>query len=307
MKRVFLLVNALLALVVIVGGSMLWLRHNQAVAQVDQAWANTTVQPLGDIGSTRSLTILPLIERNTEPGLSGEPGVSYLVTTDSATILFDVGYNADGSAPLRRNMDALDVGLESVDALVISHLHLDHVGGWQPMIQHTFNLGGEPVDLADMPIYTPVDMTYPGSTPTTASQPTVIAPGVATSGSIAFPELFPIVLFGDPNYEQSLLIQVEGYGIVAISGCGHPTLQKILTRADALFEQPVVGIVGGLHYPNSDGKDIQPNIAYLEGYNPQIVGLSPHDSSPAAIQAFRNAFPDVYRDVAVGQAITFGA
>jgi 7,8-dihydropterin-6-yl-methyl-4-(beta-D-ribofuranosyl)aminobenzene 5'-phosphate synthase len=248
-----------------------------------------------------------LIDRNAQPGLSGEPGVSYLVQTDSSTILFDVGFNADGSAPLRRNMDALDIRLDTVDAIVISHSHLDHVGGWRAMIGRTIALGGDPMTLDDKAIYTPVDMTYPGSTPVTATQPSVIVPGVATTGAIGFPELFPIMLLGDPNYEQALLVNVEGRGVIAISGCGHPTIQKILARADALFAEPVVGIIGGLHYPNSDGQDIQPNIDYLATFNPQFVGLSPHDSSAAAIEAFRAAFPNAYQDVVVGQEIVFGA
>ena len=33
-----------------------------------------------------------------------------------------------------------------------------------------------------------------------------------------------------------------------IAGCGHQTLPRIIERAEALFDQPIYGLVGGLHY-----------------------------------------------------------
>jgi hypothetical protein len=41
----------------------------------------------------------------------------------------------------------------------------------------------------------------------------------------------------------------------------------------------------------------------VQALNPQLVAVSPHDSSPDALQAFRAAFPAVYQDIKVGQPI----
>jgi len=49
--------------------------------------------------------------------------------------------------------------------------------------------------------------------------------------------------------EQTLAINVENKGIVLIVGCGHQKVERILKRAEDLFDIPIYGIIGGLHYP----------------------------------------------------------
>ncbi len=145
---------------------------------------------------------------------------------------------------------------------------------------------------------------YPTLTPIVSTQPTRIAEGVASLGTIAFAEVFPVSLFRGLGREQSLAINVEGRGIVLISGCGHQGLEKMLARADALFEQPVIGVVGGLHYLEATAADLQPEVERLAALDPQLVGLSPHDSGAAAQDVFRVAFPAAYRDIQVGTWIS---
>jgi len=64
---------------------------------------------------------------------------------------------------------------------------------------------------------------------------------------------------------------VEDRGIVLIVGCGHPTVEKIVARAEALFDQPVVGIVGGLHYEGFSFEDVQSHIEFLSTHNLHLV------------------------------------
>ena len=115
---------------------------------------------------------------------------------------------------------------------------------------------------------------------------------------------------------------MEGKGLVLVIGCGHPTLQRIVDRAEMLFDEPVYGVGGGLHYPVTasplvqfglpvqrivgPGKwpwdpinrgDVQTAIAYLQRRDPQLVALSPHDSCDWSVEAFRQAFDKVYQDV----------
>lgn len=170
-------------------------------------------------------------------------------------------------------------------------------------------------------------MTYPGLNPLCTETPTVIATGVATIGAIANQDFFLGWIL-----EQALAVNVEGKGIVLIMGCGHQTLSKITSRAEALFEEPICGVIGGLHYPATDSrektmgikiqkyagtcrlpwkpitmKDVQKSIDYLKKLSPGVVGLSAHDSCDASIAAFRNAFPNAYRDVKVGGKIAIGS
>lgn len=128
--------------------------------------------------------------------------------------------------------------------------------------------------------------------------------------------------------EQALAVSVEGKAIVLIVGCGHWTLPRILTRAETLFNEPICGIVGGLHYPVEGGpveylgtaphkfggtgkapweqvtaEELQANIDLVKKKELKLVGLSPHDSSPKSLEAFKSAFRDTYRDIKVGLPI----
>ena len=301
--------------------------------RADQVWASARYPKLKDVGTVKRLTILPLIDWYTarDPSTSsgqaliGEPGVSYLVRADDTTILFDVGFNMGGEhpSPLLRNMEALGVEVTEIDALVISHAHEDHVGGMSHMMRHTFALSGQPVDLKGIPAYVPVPLSNPTAQVTVVDGPLVIAPGVASTGSIPR-QLF----FFGWTPEQSLAVNVEGKGIVIIIGCGHSTLRRIVDRAEMLFDEPLYGVVGGLHYPVTASRevkfglplqrimgtgkwpwdpinrqDVEAAIAYLQRRHPQLVALSPHDSCDWSIEAFRSAFGAAYQDVQVGKEI----
>lgn len=294
--------------------------------RADRVWASARYPKLKDVGTVKRLTILPLIDWYTaREGLIVEAGVSYLVRADDATILFDVGYNtrSEHPSPLLRNMAALGVDVADVDALVISHAHEDHVGGISHMMQHTFALSGQPVDLKGIPAYVPLPLSNPTAQVTVVDGPRVIAPGVASMGTIPRQMFF----FGW-TLEQSLAVNVEGKGIVLIVGCGHPTLQRIVDRAEMLFDEPVYGLVGGLHYPVTASRevkfglplqrllctgkwpwdpitrqDVEAAIAYLQRRNPQVVALSAHDSCDWSIEAFRQAFGEAYEDLLVGKEI----
>ena len=101
-------------------------------ARSDWRRRQSELKKLTDFGSTKNLVILPLVDWPVaNDGLAGESGVAYLVRTDDATILFDVGMNAqeEDPSPLLRNMRRLDVDLRQIDAIVISHPHGDHTGG----------------------------------------------------------------------------------------------------------------------------------------------------------------------------------
>lgn len=327
-------------IVIVLGGPVLLavvglvIRFHLGRLRADRVWAAARYPKIKDIGAVKRITILPLIDRHTardDPSTSsgqalvGEPGVSYLVRADDTTILFDVGLNQAGEhpSPLLRNMQALGVTLEEVDCIVISHLHLDHVGGMEYQRKRTFALSKEPLNLDGVTALVPEPMTHPTARVEVVEGPQSIAPGVASLGPIPR-QLF----FLGWTPEQSLAVNVEGKGIVLITGCGHSTIQRIVERAEMLFDEPIYGVVGGLHYPVpgpqekrsglplqrilGTGKwpwapinqeDVEAGIAFLQRRHPQLVALSPHDSYAWSLEAFRQAFDGAYQDVLVGEEI----
>jgi len=332
---------------VLVAAGGLVVRFHLGRRRADRVWAAARYPKLKDVGAVTHLAILPLIDRHTvhDPStggstgpstplrtssprssgqaLVGEPGVSYLVRADDTTILFDVGLNRRGEhpSPLLRNMQALGVTLEEVDYIVISHLHLDHVGGMEYQRKRTFGLSKELLNLEGVTAFVPEPMTHSTAKVEVVEGPRSIAPGVASLGPIPR-QLF----FFGWTPEQSLAVNVEGKGIVLITGCGHSTIQRIVERAEMLFDEPIYGIVGGLHYPVTtprgggfrlpiqrligtgkwpwdpiNREDVEAGIACLQHRHPQLVALSPHDSCAWSIQTFRRAFEGAYRDVQVGE------
>ena len=128
---------------------------------------------------------------------------------------------------------------------------------------------------------------------------------MATIGAISYPEVFPLSLFQPKGVEQALVVNVDGEGLVLITGCGHPGVERLVIRTESLYDLPVVGVVGGLHYEGAEKSDVSAPIEFLQSRNLKLIALSPHDSSVEAIEAFRSAFPHIYQDIAVGQSIQF--
>jgi 7,8-dihydropterin-6-yl-methyl-4-(beta-D-ribofuranosyl)aminobenzene 5'-phosphate synthase len=273
-----------------------------------------------------TLRVLPLIDwYATQEGLVTEPGVAYLVQTDTTTLLFDLGLNRHGDSqpPLLRNMDRLGVEPATIDAIVISHPHADHLGGFRNQFTRSAiaRRGDDP--FAGKPLYATVPLTLTGGTSSVVTKPRILAPGVATTGPLPV-ELFILGY----TLEQGLVVHVQGKGLVLIIGCGHPGVEALVTRAEQVFQLPVYGVIGGLHLPVTDDRarlgplkpqqllgapnppwrpighvDLRRAITYLQDKRIGLVAVSAHDSCDASLDAFASAFGTRYRRLRVGEPI----
>lgn len=286
----------------------------------------TTFSKIPNLGSTKTLEITPLMDWFiSNENLKREASVSYLIKTDTMTILFDVGLNMEEAdpSPLLQNMDQLGVSMDDFSTIFITHNHPDHVGGVKWMASNSFSLSNQQIELSGKKVYAPLSMTYPGLKPIQTERPTKIAEGVATTGIIVTQLFF---LGSEP--EQALAINVEGKGIVLIIGCGHQTITKLFQRVDQLFDEPLFGIVGGMHYAATDSRGkvagigiqryvgtgklpwqpitmeyVHNDIELISKRSPKIIRLSAHDSCDASLNAFRDAFPSIFQTIKVGEKI----
>ncbi len=154
-----------------------------------------------------------------EPSLTPAWGFSCLIRHAGATLLFDTGANGE---ILLSNMQKIDIDPESVDTVVLSHPHFDHVGGLENFL--AFNSRAK-VYLPD----TGATNMYSRGIPLSAPQK--LAPGIYTTGVLS-------------SIEQSLLVEISN-GVALISGCAHPGLKHILQAASKFGK--VKAIIGGLH------------------------------------------------------------
>jgi len=330
MKGLVVWGTGLLVAVLAIGLGVVERRHRAGVERANEAFASYLPPRMGDFGETRSLRITPLVDYHTaRPELVGEVGLSYLVETDEHRILFDVAHNAKGESPspLERNMRTLGIELASIDTVFISHNHLDHVGGMQRQQERSFSIGNEqsPLSHPEARAFVPIAMTYPGLAPTFANEPMRIGPGIATTGTV------PRQLVIGWIDEQSLAVNVAGLGVVLIVGCGHQPIPNLLRRYDQLFDEPLYGVIGGLHLPVPQGRlrmagldvqrvfasgdglfspltmaEIEDQLALLKARELGVIGVGGHDSSDEVIALFAGEFGEAYRYVRVGEPIVIG-
>jgi metal-dependent hydrolase (beta-lactamase superfamily II) len=327
MKKKLLLLVLTVPLLVLLLVSVLDWRRSVAAAALEAEWKQTQVPSVADFGSTETLEIIPLVNWHASSDtFRTEPGVSYLVRTDDGSILFDVGFNRDRTdpSPLEHNMAKLGVELTDIDTIFISHAHRDHVGGVDQEKARTFSLGITQANLSGKNVFVPVPMNYPGIDVHHVSGPRTLSKGVASTGPI------PRRLFIGRIDEQALVVNLAGKGLVAIVGCGHQTLSKLLQRLEEAFDEPLYAIVGDLHYPIPEGHlriagiDAQRRFASGDGFfrpfseqdlenemrtldeKLGFLALGGHDTSDEVLDALEERMGDRFQKVEVGTRISLG-
>lgn len=302
-------------------------RYARGRAQAERDWMAHVEPRLSDLGEVDEVAILPLVERHTsKPSLEGEPGVSYLVRTPTTTVLFDCGLNPrrQSRSALVANADLLQADLQALDGVVLSHLHADHVGGIGRQLQRSFGFSRDPVEPPGLPAYVPTAMSHDRMEIVPTTGPRVIAPGIAL-----LPPLPRMLFWTGLIAEQAMIVNVRGFGLVLITGCGHPPIERMLGAAERVLDVPIRGIVGGLHLPVHplgtplmpqavlgspyppwrlvDERDVDAVIEEISARGPQLVALSAHDSTAWTCETFRQQFGDRYRTLRVGEELRITA
>ena len=155
------------------------------------------------------MKITIIYDNNAHPGFESGWGFSCLVDSNQR-ILFDTG---DNGQKLIHNFKKANIDPKSVNKVVLSHNHWDHVDGLEGF--QKFNSEAEVVH------------------PNTFSEPTEISPGIYSTGALG---VFP--------KEQSLVVKTEK-GNIVITGCAHPGLDRILQTTRGLGQ--IYGVLGGFH------------------------------------------------------------
>lgn len=263
-------------------------------------------EPL-DLPELEYIDLTVLSEWAAEEGFMGEPGVSYLFKTDKGTLLYDVGFGPSRPT-LLHNARKLGVSLEQVDALAISHLHMDHMGGMKAQRSKQVMVPEELGAPGGKPCFLPDEAGAGDFNAEIVKEPRLLAAEIASIGPLARGLFF----FGWTE-EQALLARVKGQGLVVFSGCGHPTIEVILEMVHRLSNEPVYAIGGGLHFPVTSGRgrykgiqaqmifgtgkppwrrvtddDLSQTIRSINAASPKKVFLSVHDTCDYALKRFEN-------------------
>jgi hypothetical protein len=87
-------------------------------------------------------------------------------------------------------------------------------------------------------------MHHPRADIAVTTDPRVIGPGMAV-----LPPLPGMLFWLGYVTEQALVVNVRGFGLVLISGCGHPRIGQIPGVTGQVFGIPIRALAGGLHLP----------------------------------------------------------
>lgn len=253
------------------------------------------------------LELTVLVDEKTASGFRGDPGVSYFVRTDLGTVLFDVGFGPD-SPTLSHNANTLGVDFSVVDAVVISHLHPDHMGGMMAFKSKSVRIPKELDDLNGKPCFLPDAAEAAEFDAEVVRKPKMLAAGLGTTGPLA-----RSLFFLGFCEEQALVARIRDKGLVVITGCGHPTVELILEMVGRLSSEPIYAIAGGMHFPVTKSRshrrgiqvqmffgtgkppwqrirddDLSRTIANINEAGPKRVLLSAHDTCDHALDRMAN-------------------
>jgi len=242
-----------------------------------------------------------LLDNNTliDRYLYGEPGVSYLIEDEGKRILFDVGY----SDAFIKNAQKMNIDLLDIDFLVLSHGHLDHTWGLDPLIRLYTEAIIEEIDykkptLVAHPLtFLTKTLNGLGEIGSTISEtklskhfqiklskePVWLTEKLVFLGEIErkndFEAKGPIGKIVKDNFEEddylmddSALVYKSSRDLVIITGCSHAGICNIVEYAKKICEDDrIIDIVGGFHLLNPPEEQLQGTLEYMKKLQPNEV------------------------------------
>ena len=231
----------------------------------------------------KAVQITVLYDNNEHaPRLETAWGFSCLVAGLEKTILFDTG---GSSTLLLSNMRELDIDPAQVDAVVISHVHGDHVGGLAGFLEENHRVTAYlPRSFPDHIRDTVRDS---GAELVEVHAPLNICRGAWSTGEL-----------GTGIKEQPLLVQTPE-GIVLITGCAHPGIVNIVRHAKEQLNADIYMALGGFHLAGADAERIRDVVRETQELGVQAIAPC-HCSGDLARELFKEAYGENYYAAGVG-------
>jgi len=294
---------------------------------------DVTITTVVDNYSDLLVGAMPGVERH-GPGkgpLLAEHGLSVHIRlgAEGREILLDAGYT---KVALPHNLGRLGLDPTRVDELVISHGHRDHTAGLAEFLE----MAGKRLPVVVHPdaflerwfIFPDGSKMGPwhekqqewekaGAEIVYVDEPYELAPGCLATGPIPRRTDFEKgmasayyrqdgELVQDPiNDDQSIVVNIEGKGLVVVAGCAHSGIVNTVHYAQEISGvEKVWAVVGGFHLGDATPEKVGRTIDEMKTVGPRLV-MPAHCTGFAATRRFSETMSREFVLNAVGTRLTF--
>lgn len=244
--------------------------------------------PPKEAAEVQSLELIIVYDNNPFDGrLRTSWGFSCLVRLPHKTVLFDTGGD---SLTLLYNMRQVHIDPGEVDAVVLSHIHGDHVGGLSGFLEQNSNV--TVYLLKSFPEMFKGEVKAIAAKVEEIREPRELFPAVYTTGEL-----------GNGIREQSMVIR-SSRGLVIITGCAHPGIVNVIQRAKDIARNDAIYLVmGGFHLSGTSSKGVEAIIDSFKQLAVERVGPC-HCSGDATRRLFAAHYGNDYIESGVGTRIS---
>jgi len=259
----------------------------------------------------------------TDAAMKKDWGFSALVEISGRRILFDTGNDPDIFAA---NVKAKNIDLTSIDFVVLSHRHSDHMAGLNHVLsvnptvkiyapKEGFGIFGSslPSSFYRKDESLPPGMRYFGGKPPEVmkfgsawpranielvDKTTEIAPGITLLALVSDAP-------GTRELKELSLAVNTADGVVLVVGCSHPGIEKIVEAATAI--NPKIRLIaGGFHLVVAPDEAIARTVATLKDTF-KVESIAPgHCTGEPTFAALKQAYGDRYLYAGVGTSLPLG-
>ncbi len=279
-KSFWIIVSAIAAVTVLLATNLSRDANHNKKGQMQE------VEPNNSMDDANNINITVIFDNNPyKEGLETFWGFSCVISGTENTILFDTG--GDGKL-LLENMSKMGIDANSIETVVLSHIHGDHTGGLEVFLQKN------PKVCVYLPKSFPKRfkeiVTSYGAKFVEVEKNAKICKNVYSTGQL-----------GTLIKEQGLVIQTAK-GLIIITGCAHPGIVKMVEASKDLFNERILLVMGGFHLEWATRGKVERIITAFKNLNVKYVGPC-HCTGDKARILFEKHFAKNYINIGAGKIV----